>query len=248
MTNPIALQLWSLRDDAKEDFVGVLEAVAGMGYQGVEFAGYGGLPSRELCKILDNLGLNAAGSHVGFDQLDKELNSVIEYNLEIENRFVVCPGAPRDIVKDADGWRRFADLMNQIGDRCLSSGLTLCYHNHDWEFEEFEGQYGLDIFYDAVDSQMVKAQLDLGWVLYAKVDPVTYLSGFRGRCPLVHIKDFTKEGRQTEVGTGQLDLKAVVASCEQVGVEWLIIETEEYNMAPMDSVKVGLENLKSVVG
>lgn len=248
MTKPIALQLWSVRDDAQKDFVGVLKAVADMGYEGVEFAGYGGLSSKELRRILDDLGLKVAGSHVSFGDLHNDLERVIDYNLEIGNGFVVCPAAPGDIVGDADGWRRFADLMSEIGSKCLSSGLTLCYHNHAWEFETFEGQYGLDIFFDTVDPELVRAQLDLGWVLYAKVDPVDYLAKYASRCPLVHIKDFDEEGRQTEVGRGLLDLEAVVAMCDKAGVEWLIIETEEYNMAPLDSVRVGLENLKSVLG
>ncbi|MGB9810100.1 MAG: sugar phosphate isomerase/epimerase, partial [Caldanaerobacter sp.] len=78
---PVALQLYTLREETQKDFIGTLEKVAEMGYEGVEFAGYGGLKASELKKVLDRTGLKAAGSHVGIELLKKDLNGVLEYSL-----------------------------------------------------------------------------------------------------------------------------------------------------------------------
>lgn len=246
MSIPIALQLYSLRDDAAKDFPGVLKAVAEMGYEGVEFAGYGGLSASELKKMLDDLGLKVAGSHVAFNLLDKEFNQVVDFNLEIANKYLICPSAPRDLVQEADGWKSFATRMTEIGKKAREQGLQLGYHNHSWEFETIDGEYVLDIFFENADPEAVIAELDLGWVFHAGVDPVTYLQKYEGRCPLIHVKDFKKDGPQTEVGTGDIDLAGIVKAAKKLNVEWYIIETEEYNMAPVDSVRVGLNNLKAV--
>ncbi len=249
MSIPIGLQLYSLREDATKDFVGVLKSVAAMGYAGVEFAGYGGLSPEELKTILGDLGLRVAGSHVGFDQLDKQLDEILSFNTKLGNKFLICPAAPRELLADggADDWKAFAHKLSEIGAKAKAKGLQLAYHNHAWEFKTVDGQHVLDIFFANVDPNNVMAELDLGWTFHAGVDPVTYLKKFKGRCPLVHIKDFKQDGPQTEVGTGDVDLAGIVATAPKVGVEWYIIETEQYNMAPVDSVRVGLHNLKTVL-
>ena len=246
---PVGLQLYSLREDTAKDFVGVVKAVAAMGYEGVEFAGYGGLTANRLKTLLSDVGLKAAGSHVGFEQLDKELNQVLDFNLALGNHYIVCPAAPWELMAEgkADDWKAFAQKMSEIGAQAKDQGLQLAYHNHAWEFKTLNGKYALDIFFTNVDPDNVVAELDLGWIFHAGVDPVDYLQKYKGRCPLVHVKDFKQDGPQTEVGTGDVDLAGVVAAAPKVGVEWYIIETEEYNMAPADSVRVGLDNLKAVI-
>jgi sugar phosphate isomerase/epimerase len=94
----------------------------------------------------------------------------------------------------------------------------------------------------------VVAELDLGWVLHAGVDPVAYLKKYSGRCPLVHIKDFVANGPQTEIGTGSLPLAEIIKAAPEAGVKWHVIEVEEYNMPPIDSVRVSLQNMRALLG
>ena len=237
---PIALQMYSLRDDSKADFAGALRSTKEIGYDAVEFAGYYGMSSSELRKLLDDLGLRAVGSHVGYDQLRDNLEQVIDYNLEIGAKYIVCPSYNAD---SRDGWVEFAHFLSSVADTCEKSGLTVGYHNHAHELKKIGDEYIFDIIFDAASDKVV-AQLDLGWALYAGVDPVQLLRKYAGRCPLVHVKDFDENNKQTEVGTGALDLQSVVATCREGGVEWMIIETEQYNMEPIDSVRVGYSNLK----
>ena len=243
---PIALQLYSLREDASQDFVGVLECVADLGYQGVEFAGYGGLTARELKSRLDTFGLLPVGAHVGFDALTNDLDQQIAFNQEIGNSRLVCP-SPSLESNDRQGWVRFAQKMNTIGEKVSAHGMQLGYHNHSMEFTRYNDEYALNIFFAETNPKLVFAELDLGWVYQGKVDPVTYMQQYANRCPLVHIKDFLSSGDQVEVGTGDVDLAGIVRTSDSVGVEWFIIETEKYTMAPIDSVRVGLENLKRVI-
>lgn len=250
MSIPIGLQLYSLREDAAKDFVGVLKAVSAMGFAGVEFAGYGGLNPKELTTLLSDLNLKVAGSHVGFHQLESELDEVLRFNREIGNRYIICPAPPRELLTDgdADDWKVFGNKLSAIGAKVKEQGLQLAYHNHAGEFRTIDGQYALDILFAHADPDYLVAEIDLGWTFHAGVDPVTHMQKFKGRCPLVHVKDFKQDGPQTEVGTGDVDLASIVAAAPNVGVEWYVIETEEYNMAPTDSVKLGLDNLKAVLG
>lgn len=241
----IGLQLWSLREDMKNDFLGVLEKVAKLGYQGVEFAGYGGLAASQLKSTLKDLGLTAASSHVGYGQLKDQLSETIEYAMELGLPQLICPGAPRNELKTYDDWRQFGEFLSRVAEECAKSGLKFGYHNHAWEFEKINDQYILDIIFEAASDQ-VETQLDLGWVFHGGVDPVKYLLKYAGRCPTVHVKDF-KAGRQVEVGHGDLDLSGVLEGARKAGVKWLIVETEEYTMAPIDSVAVGLQNIKALL-
>lgn len=237
---PIALQMYSLRDDSSSDFTATLRLTKEIGYDAVEFAGYYGMSGSELRRLLKDLGLRAVGSHVGYDQLRDKLDQVIDYNLEIGAKYIVCPAYNAD---SRDGWVDFAGFLSSVAEKCGGSGLVVGYHNHAREMEKIDDEYILDIVFDAASDQVV-AELDLGWAMYGGVDPGQLLRKYSGRCPLVHIKDFDANNKQTEVGTGALDLESVVATCREVGVEWMIIETEEYNMKPTDSVRVGYANLK----
>lgn len=243
---PIALQLYSLRDMAQEDFLKTLELTADLGYEGVEFAGYFGFTSSALRDHLERLGLVPVSSHVSFERLTEHLEEELEYNLDLGNYTLVCPAPPRGFEGSVESWQRLGKELTEVGKRLSDRGLRLAYHNHSFEFEKFAGVSGLDILFEAVDPRYVLAQLDLGWILHGGENPIEYLKKFKGRCPLAHVKDFDSEREQTDVGCGVLDLPGVLVAAEEVGVEWLIIETEVYAISPTNSVEVGLTNLKAV--
>lgn len=242
---PIALQLYSLRDMAQKSFLKTLELTADLGYEGVEFAGYFALTSSELRDHLERLGLVPVSSHVSFERLTEHLEEEIRYNLDLGNYSLVCPAPPRGFQGSVEAWRKLGKDLTEVGKKLSDHGLRLGYHNHSFEFEKLQGVAALDIFYEAADPRYVFAQLDLGWTLHGGEDPVQYLKTLEGRCPLVHVKDFGPEQQQTDVGCGMLDLSGVLRVAEEVGVEWLIIETEVYAISPSHSVEVGLTNLRA---
>jgi sugar phosphate isomerase/epimerase len=247
MSLPIALQLYSIKDETEKNFTEALRKVAKIGYTGVEFAGYGGLSSSELKALLQELGLKACGSHVSLEELTKNIDSVIEYNLEIGNPYIICPWAAYSNKED---YENMAKTLNALAIKCKAKGILFGYHNHGHEFQEFQGEYGLDIIYKETDSELVKAEIDTYWVQHAGLNPVEYIKKHAGRCDLIHIKDMEivdGERRSTEVGNGIMDFKTIIKEAEGQGTKWLIVEQEFFNKSSLESVEIGYRNLKKLL-
>ena len=245
---PVALQLYTVRDLTETDFVGTVKQVSEMGYAGVEMAGNtGGMSPAALRAFLGDLGLGLAGSHVGIEQLESNLDQVIEDNLTLGNPWVVCPYMPDDRRQDAAGWRAVAGVLSEIGAKVKAAGLQLCYHNHSFEYETFDGETGFDIFYGAADAELVQAEIDTYWVQHGGGDPAATIEQFAGRAPLVHLKDMTPgaDPTFTEVGNGILDFDAIFAASSGAGVEWYIVEQDTCAGPSIDSARISIENLKA---
>jgi|UniRef100_A0A7V3REX0 sugar phosphate isomerase/epimerase len=239
---PIALQLYTLRELTEKDFTGTLKQVSKIGYEGVEFAGYGNLKAQELKKLLDDLNLKPAGSHVGIDLLTSELDSVIEYNLEIGNHFIVCPWQKYDKKED---FINFANTLNEIGQKCKDKGLKLCYHNHAHEFARFGEVRGLDLLFTNTKADLVDFEIDTYWVKYAGADPISFITTFGKRASLLHVKDMERVGRDfAEIGTGIMDIRGIISAAKNVGTKWLIVEQDKCKMDPIESIKISFTNLK----
>jgi sugar phosphate isomerase/epimerase len=244
---PIALQLYTVRDDAAKDFAGTIASVAEIGYHGVELAGHGGLSVMALKNLLDDHNLKVAGSHVGIDVLERETAKVIDDNLALGNSTVVVPYLSDERRKGVEGYRKTAEVLNRLGETLNSHGLTLAYHNHAFEFEPLEGGViGLDVLFQNTDPSLVKAEIDTYWVLVGGQDPVAYINKMPGRVALLHIKDRNPEdGSFAEVGTGNLPLDAIIEAAPASGATWLIVEQDVCKRPPLDAVKISLDNLKA---
>jgi sugar phosphate isomerase/epimerase len=244
-TTPVALQLYTVRDETARDFAGTVRQVAEIGYPGVEFAGYGGLDAAAMKSLLDETGLQAASSHVGLDRLEADLDGEIEYCLAIGCSYLVLPWLAMD-QRSPEQLRALAPRLNEFGRRCHERGLTFGYHNHDFEFASSDGQYLLDMLLDATDPALVALELDGYWAAYAGVDPAAYLRKRRGRVPLVHLKDMAADRTFTEVGDGTLDLPAIFAAAEEGGARWYIVENDRPAMPSLQSARRSLENLRQM--
>lgn len=244
---PVALQLYTVRDVAADDFAGTVRQVAEMGYAGVELAGNtGGMSPAELKAFLSDLGLKLAGSHIGLDLLEGDLQKIIDDNLALGNPWIVCPWMPEERRQNATGWREAAEALTAIGSKVREAGLQLCYHNHSFEFETFDGKTGFDIFYEAADAELVKAEIDTYWVQHGGEDPAATIRRFAGRCPLVHLKDMTDDPQPTftEVGNGILDFQAIFAASAEAGAEWYIVEQDRCDGPSVESARTSLESLR----
>ncbi len=245
MSLPIAVQLYTLREEMEKDFVGILEKVSNLGYQGVEFAGFGELQAEELKDHLDRLNLRAVGSHTAIDLLRNKLDEVIEYNLTIENRYIVVPYADYSSKED---FIEMAKELKGIATVLKDKGLTLCYHNHAHEFESYDGEYGLDLIYSNVSPELLQVELDTFWVKKAGLDPVTYLSKYSGRVPLVHLKDMEADtGDFAEVGEGVMNINKIIEAAQEADSEWLVVEQDKCKRPALESVEISINNLKDLV-
>ena len=244
---PIALQMYTLRNETAKDFTGTIREVAKIGYAGVELAGTGGLSANALRGVLDENNLRVCGSHIGMDVIEATMGKVVEENLALGNSRIVIPYLGEDRRQGAAGYTATAKKMNNLGESLRSLGMTLCYHNHDFEFKkQDDGRTGMEILLAETDPMLVKAEVDTYWVLVAGYDPVEFIQSHKGRIPLMHIKDRNPaDGSFAEVGTGDLPLDALIEAAPGVGVEWLIVEQDDCKGAPLDSVKLSYNNLKA---
>lgn len=241
----LSVQLWSVKDATEKDFIGTLKALKAMGYDGVEFAGYGGLSAEDLKNELDKIGLLASGSHVGIDALREDIDGVIEYNKTIGNKYIICPWAEVDTKEKCLALNKeFIEFDKKIRE----AGLVFGFHNHEGEFAQFDGKFGFDYLVDG--TQMIY-ELDTFWSEYAGVDTVKYLEQIKDRSPLVHLKDMCilPDGQKVSApyGEGVLDNKKIVDAALKNNPEWLIIEWEEEDMDSLEAVKISIENLKKLI-
>lgn len=240
---PVAVQLYTLRDALEENCVGTLERVAEIGYKGVELAGYGDLAIEELKGHLDLLDLKVAGNHVPLEQLRTDLDQVIADQKILGNKYVVCPFIlPEE--RNPESYQELAQFFKKIGKQLNEEGLVLCYHNHDFELEKMpNGQTVLDYLYDQTNPAHLQAELDLYWLKKAGEDPVNWIKRYHNRAPLLHLKDMTTDEEQlfAELGTGGLDLEAILATGEP---DWWIVEQDESRIDPLESIQISYHYLQ----
>ncbi len=224
----IGLQLYTVRDVFPGDVNGVLEMLARYGYGEVETAGYADRDPADLRAVLDDLGLAAPSAHVPLDALRADLDGALDVARTMGHRYVVVPWLAPEQRPGRDGYLALADEINTMGERASAAGLTMAYHNHDFEFDTF----GTDRpayfdFVERLDPDLVALELDLFWAAVAGYDPVALFERYPGRFPLWHVKDGRgPDMTQTVVGAGTMDWPRIFAASETAGLEHAFIEAD----------------------
>jgi sugar phosphate isomerase/epimerase len=246
---PINLQLYTLRDDLGNDFAGTIQKVKEIGYSGVEIAGYGKHTAAEVKQILDDAGLKTVGGHVGYDQVTGNPDGVIAEFSAFGASYVIVPWIGEQYRKTLDDYKRLGETLAEAGAAYKKAGITLCYHNHAFEFEKMDGQYGFDALFSAADPELLQVEMDTFWVKKGGEDIPTYLTKYAGRVPLVHLKDMSEDGDFRPVGEGNIDYPALFAAADAAGTKHYIVEQDQCSTAtPLESVRISFENLKNKYG
>jgi sugar phosphate isomerase/epimerase len=242
----VALQMYSLREQVDKDFVGTLRAVAEMGYPAVQPHSYGGMSARDLRRLLDDLGLKVAGTHVRLSDVEDRLDEEIAFNAELGNPDVVLASVPIERRGSADDWRRLAELFNRAGQRCQAAGARFSYHNHAFEFEPVGGRTGLEILFGETDPRLVLFEPDVYWIALGGKDPAEVIRQHAERCRLIHLKDVGRDEARSfaEVGEGTLDFAPIFAASEAAGAEWYVVEQDRCARPPLESVRISLDHLR----
>jgi sugar phosphate isomerase/epimerase len=251
---PVALQLYSIRNDCKANFDGALEQAAAMGFEGVEFAGYYGYTTNAagLAAKLKALNLKAEGTHVRMDMLRGDaLKSTIDFHQAIGCRFLVVPGDPA--FTDPEKSKAFADEMNAVAATLKPLGMATGYHNHVNEFKKDGDKTFWDLFAERTTKDVILQQ-DCGWTMAAGYDPVEYIRKYPGRTRTTHFKPTVREGeagKKPIFGQDSVDWKAVYNACQTAGgTEWIVLEQELYpdGKSPMDCTRESFAGLKAMLG
>lgn len=229
----IAVQLYAVRELAAQDLPGTLHEVARAGYRAVELAGLPAIAPEALRDLLAAEGLQPVASHERLENLRLDLDAVLERLSVVGCPTVVVPWMPEGDRATTDAVRRVAREFGQIAAACASRGVTLAYHNHDFEFAPLEGTTIWDILLDEL-SPDVSMELDVYWAQFAGRDPVELIEGLGRRLRLLHMKDMDGGPTRHDAvpGDGILAWPGIVAAGTDLGVEWFVVERDE----PTDAI------------
>jgi sugar phosphate isomerase/epimerase len=242
--NEISLQLYTVREETARDMPGTLRKVSEIGYPAVEFAGYGGLSPQDLKAILDDLGLRASGVHVPFDSWQADPETVLDEMQALDCNHAVVPMVPGEHRRDEASVARLAEDLTRWGKMCRREGVTLSYHNHDFEFAPLGRTTMWDVLVRETDPAMVHLELDLYWIKYGGADPETVLRDVGDRVSLVHLKDMAPDDTLSDlpVGEGTLPWSSLLEAADAAGAHWYIAEQDNPRDA-LEDVKTSLQYL-----
>ncbi|HZQ22955.1 MAG TPA: sugar phosphate isomerase/epimerase [Terriglobales bacterium] len=256
----VGVQVYTVRDQMKQDFAGTLAKVAQIGYKEIEFAGYFGHSPKEVRKILDQNGLTSPSSHVDYKLLGDQWAQTLDAAKIIGQPYICCPWIPDEIRNQPDGWKQAADTFNRAGEASKKMGIQFAYHNHNFEFARTNGTVPYDLLLRETDPSLVKMEMDLCWISVGGGDPVAYFDRYPGRFPMVHVKDIKKlppagqaqwvdpnslGDQLTDVGNGVIDWKRIFAAGEKGGIKHYFVE-QDYPKDPLASLKNSFTYLQNL--
>lgn len=270
MSLPIALQLYSVRDELEADFYGTLDKVKEMGYDGVEFFTLFNEKAEDVKAYLDKIGLVGMSSHVALADMLADREKVASDFNTIGAKYLAVPYLPEERRPGTDGFVPTMSEISALGEFFKTKGIQLLYHNHDFEFVKLDGEYGLDILYRTIPSEYLETELDVCWVNVGGENPAEFIEKYSGRAPVVHLKDFVMKGKGggklyeligiesdgeeadedfsfRPVGYGVQDMPAILAASVKAGAEWVVVEQDrpDKGNTPMNAAKQSIDYLRS---
>jgi len=239
----IGVQLYTVRHQMEKDFEGTIARVAATGYQEVEFAGYFGRSPGAVRALLDKNGLAAPSSHVSL--APAEWRAALDAAPVVGHHYLVIAWIPPEQRRTLDDYKRAAERLNRAATEANAAGLHFAYHNHDFEFQPFDGKLPYDVLLAETDPKLVQMEMDLYWITKAGQDPLAYFARWPGRFPMVHVKDSAgpPDHRMVEVGAGKIDFKKIFAQSDQAGIRHYFVEHDE-PADPFASIRASCEYLK----
>ncbi len=242
MSAQIALQLYSLREAAAQDFEGVVRQVADMGYAGVETAGFPGTTPQAAGKLFRELGLVVPSAHIFPPPTGDKLDEAAATLAALDCRRLVAGFGP-DNFKTLEDIKHSCAVLNETNAGARARGLSFAVHNHWWEYLKVDGRYVYHIMLEELDPSVL-FELDTYWIQTAGCDPVAVIKEYGARAPLFHIKDgpATREANMQALGTGSIDVPAIVEAGGD-NVEWLIVELDRCATDMAEAVKQSYDYL-----
>jgi sugar phosphate isomerase/epimerase len=247
----IGIQLWSVRGDMNADPAGTLRQLGEMGYSYVEAAGYSngmfyGMEPEDFTNLVEDSGMEFISSHIGRelpaeDQWDEAMewwSQAIDAHQSAGVEYMIQPFMPRSAFDDLGTLQRWADYFNTIGEMAREKDIRFGFHNHAIEFSEVEGVVAYDYLLENTDPDLVFFQLDLYWIVEGGKNAVDYFERYPGRFLMFHVKDVEELG-----ASGKMDFRPAYENSDQAGMEYHIVEVEQYNYEPIESVRISLDYL-----
>jgi sugar phosphate isomerase/epimerase len=254
-TQPIGVQLYTVRTLTGHDLPGVLAAIKEIGYAEVEtYWDVYSHPAAELRKMITDHGLRVPSGHFDYNGLDGKLDYAAELGVE----YMICPMLPPEMQTSLDGFKRAADQFNRWGEQIKRMGKRLGFHTHNYEFRQFGSTTGFEVLLKETDPNLMCFEIDCYWVTEAGLDPAQMIRSLGPRVRLLHMKDRkpgvptsqvlnAKAEHFTPVGTGTIDWKAVIAAAKQNGIRHYFVEQDSGPPGPLECLRISYKNLRPLI-
>jgi len=248
---PIMLQLYNVRDELKKDFDGTLAEIASIGYKHVELAlaNAFGKTAAQFKDALDKAGLSAVSAHVPYRDMIADPEKEISFHIDIGCKYIVVPFLLDDDRSTGSNYEEVKKGIARLGEIVNKKGAVLLYHNHEFEFLDYNGKYALDDLFDSIPADLLQTEIDVCWARVGGVNPAEYILKYTGRSPVVHLKDFdTSNGGAIKsengiieeahkarmsgsfpfraVGYGIQDIPGIIKASLQAGAKWFVVEQD----------------------
>jgi len=267
---PIGIQLYTVNEAMRDDPAGTLKKLREIGFGEVESAGFGKLSARQFRQLIDDAGLACPSAHLAFDvdNLDAAFDDAhalgakyaVSGSLDALVRGSQPAATPAQRAMSLDEAKKTAELANRIGAAAKRAGLQYVYHNHDFEFvDQGNGAFGYDVLLRETDPELVKFEIDCGWMRFAGHDPIDYFAKYPNRIPLIHVKDYLPKRKHAaaieaatmqgaELGRGAVDYKPVFAAAKKAGLQHYFAEQEGpfARMSPLRAAQVDYAYLHAI--
>ncbi len=226
----IGLELYSVRDAMRRDPDRTLAAVRAMGYTDVELLwtfGNFGRTTEQVRAALDREGLRAPSAHVSPTILFVGWDRSLAIAHRLGHEYLIVPSFTADTARSLDDWREWADRFNTAGAAARRAGIWLAFHNEPEHMTPIDGKVPYDVFLERTDPSVVRHQLDVGNMAMGGGDPLVYLQRYRDRYWSFHLKDVVADrSSDTELGTGTLDFRRLLAAVPDIGRKPCYVEQE----------------------
>lgn len=250
----IGYQLYSALAECQgaEALKDTIQKIAAMGYDGVEFCSYEGIPAGEMKALLAECGIEACNSHVQLERWKADAEGEIRYAAELGIPYVTIPWIAPEL-RNREGYQEIRSMIPSIAKLCGQYGIKILYHNHDFEFDkEEDGRYVLDVTLDTDDG--LGLELDTFWAHYAEVDPSVYMMEKKEKLVMIHIKDYEEfagggmAGGQEmpifcAIGTGKMNNVPIMGCAEKLGVSWVVVEQDNSKIDVFESAEISIKAL-----
>lgn len=240
-TAPLGVQTYTFRKSFAVDPVKTLDTIKMMGFTEIEGSG-GRMPPAEFKKLCDERGLSIPSTGASYELLVRAPDSVVMRAKILGAKYVMCSWIPHTNGSfNFENAKKAVEDFNRIGKIMKENGLIFCYHAHGYEFWPYEGGTLLDYIIINTNPEYVSFEMDIMWIHFGGGDPVALLKKYGSRWKLMHIKDLKKGTKKdltgltspendVTVGTGELDIPAILREAKKIGIKHYFIEDESSNV------------------
>lgn len=251
----IGLQLYTFRNEFKQDVPGTLQKIGAMGIREIEGGGSYGLPLDEYKQMLAKNKLTMVSVGADYKVLETNVQQVVKDAKTFGAKYVMCAWVPHNAAFTKEDADKAIAVFNKAGKVLKENGITFCYHAHGYEFGPYNNETLFDYMAKKMNPVYANFEMDVFWVKHPGQDPVALLKKYPGRFKLMHLKDRKTgtpngmEGKADDetnvvLGSGDVGIAAIMKVAKKYGVQHFFIEDE--SPRSMEQVPQSLVFLKGL--